>query len=143
MTVQGFQLNTTQAVTAGVVIAVSAALGVLAVRIWRASRISPEEKERRRREAIASYGKTADAMLVDIQEKLLFYSYTVRGVEYTASQDVGFLQEQQTAGLELGMKPIMVRYDSRNPANSIVVSEQWSGLTLGSGREQRSKSQLG
>lgn len=143
MTVQGFQLNTTQAVTAGVVIAVSAALGVLAVRIWRASRISPEEKERSRREAIASYGKTADAMLVDIQEKLLFYSYTVRGVEYTASQDVGFLQEQQTAGLELGMKPIMVRYDSRNPANSIVVSEQWSGLTLGSGREQRSKSQLG
>jgi hypothetical protein len=143
MTVQGFQLNTTQAVTAGVVIAVSAALGVLAVRIWRASRISPEEKERRRREAIASYGKTADAMLVDIQEKLLFYSYTVRGVEYTASQDVGFLQGAQSAGLELGMKPIMVRYDSRNPANSIVVSEQWSGLTLGSGREQRSKSQLG
>jgi hypothetical protein len=27
--------------------------------------------------------------------------------------------------------PVSVKYDPRNPANSIVVSEEWSGLRLG------------
>ncbi len=30
----------------------------------------------------------SDAMLVEIREDLVFYSYGVRGVEYTASQDL-------------------------------------------------------
>jgi len=59
-------------------------------------------------------------MLVEIRDDLLFYSYGVRGVEYTASQDVSMLKQQ--------MPPDFSRYDPKNPANSIVLAEQWSGL---------------
>jgi hypothetical protein len=58
----------------------------------------------------------------------LFYSYAVRGVEYTASQDIALLAGKLPPG---GLSPngaVSVKYDARNPANSIVVAEEWSGL---------------
>jgi hypothetical protein len=75
-------------------------------------------------------GKMGDATLVEIRDELLFYAYLVRGVEYTASQDVSSLRDRVPADLS-AVGPVGVRYDSRNPANSIVVAEQWSGLRLG------------
>jgi len=38
-----------------------------------------------------STGKMGDANLLDIRDGLLVYSYAVRGVEYTASQDISGL----------------------------------------------------
>ena len=71
----------------------------------------------------------ADAELAEIRDDVLFYSYGVRGVEYTASQDVTMLQEYLPHDYsEVG--PVSVKYDPRNPANSIVVAEQWSGLRV-------------
>ncbi|HMD70228.1 MAG TPA: hypothetical protein VKF41_02735 [Bryobacteraceae bacterium] len=100
---------------------------VLAYRAWRRSRIPPEERERRRREMLAARGKMADAELAEIRDDVLFYSYGVRGVEYTASQDVTMLQEYLPHDYsEVG--PVSVKYDPRNPANSILVAERWSGL---------------
>src|SRR5271157_1661905 len=91
---------------------------VLAYRAWRRSRIPPEERERRRREMLAARGKMADAELAEIRDDVLFYSYGVRGVEYTASQDVTMLQEYLPHDYsEVG--PVSVKYDPRNPANSI------------------------
>ncbi len=102
-------------------------IGIIGYQAWKSSRVKPEERERRRRAWLAAAGKMGDATLVEVQGDLLFYSYSVRGVEYTASQDAALLKQYVPRDLsEIG--PVSVRYDARNPANSIVVSEQWSGL---------------
>lgn len=105
-------------------------LAVIGVRAWRRSRISPDEKERRRRVALVAIGKMGDANLLDVHDNLLVYSYAVRGVEYTASQDISRLRQFLPAGLTSIAGPVVVKYDARNPANSIVVAEEWSGLRL-------------
>ena len=107
---------------------VLAVLGALAgYRAWKRSRIAPEERELRRRSALVGHGKMSDAMLVEIRDDLLFYSYGVRGVEYTASQDVSMLQQYMPPDFST-IDAVSVKYDPRNPANSIVLAEQWSGL---------------
>ena len=100
---------------------------VLGYRAWRRSRITPEERERRRREVLAATGKMGDATLVEIRDDLLLYSYGVRGVEYTASQDVTRLQQFLPSDFST-VGSVSVKYDPRNPANSIVLAERWSGL---------------
>src|SRR5437899_1337000 len=66
-------------------------LSILGYRAWQRSRITPAERERRRCAWIMATGKMGDAALVEIHESVVFYSYGVRGVEYTASQDLGLL----------------------------------------------------
>ena len=116
-----------------ITLALSAVLVVLVALIgygaWKNSRVSPEERERRRRQGLVGRGKMGDATLVEIRENLLFYSYDVRGVEYTASQDVSRLKSQIPGDLS-ALGPVSVKYDPRNPANSIVLAEQWSGLRV-------------
>ena len=101
--------------------------GLFAYRSWLGSRVSPSERERRRRAELVAHGKMGDATLVEVRDGLLFYSYDVRGVEYTASQDIALLEAALPPEFSVS-GPVVVRYDARNPANSIVVSEQWSGL---------------
>ena len=104
------------------------ALGALiGYRAWKRSRITPEERERGRRSALVARGKMSDAVLVEIRDDLLFYSYGVRGVEYTASQDVSMLKEQMPPDFST-IDAVSVKYDPKNPANSIVLAEQCSGL---------------
>jgi hypothetical protein len=105
-------------------VAIVAALGY---RAWKLSRVTPEERERRRRAVLAATGKMGDAMLVEFRDNNLFYSYFVRGVEYTASQEVSALTDRLPDDLS-SVGPVSVKYDPRNPANSIVVAEEWSGL---------------
>jgi hypothetical protein len=105
-------------------------VGMMVYRAWRASRITPEERERRRRAHLVAHGKMGDATLTEVREQFLFYAYLVRGVEYTASQDVSPLLERVPPDLSL-LNAVSVRYDPRNPANSIVVAEDWTGLHLG------------
>ena len=69
-----------------------------------------------------------DATLVEVRGDLLFYSYEVRGVEYTASQDVGAMREQLPTDASAVNGVVYVKYDPKNPANSIILAETWSGL---------------
>ena len=101
--------------------------GTLVYRAWQWPRVTPEERERRRRAWLVTTGKITDAMLVEIRENAVFYSYLVRGVEYTASQDLARLVDQTALDFS-GISAMSVRYDARNPANSIVAAEEWSGL---------------
>jgi hypothetical protein len=100
---------------------------VVGYRFWQSSRIRPTERERRRRTLLAANGKLNDASLLDYREGHLVYSYKVRGVEYTAYQDVTTLSPLIPTDLTM-LGAVSVKYDSRNPANSIVVSETWTGL---------------
>ena len=110
---------------AGVAVALGAMVGY---RAWQRARVTPEERERRRRAVLVGRGKIADATLVEIREDVLFYSYVVRGVEYTASQDISALKARMPSELGLGVGSVSVKFDARIPANSIVLAEDWSGL---------------
>ncbi len=109
---------------AAVLVALVALLGY---RAWKSGRIPPEERERRRCSALAERGKMGDATLMEIRDNLLLYSYSVRGAEYTASQDISALRQHLPSGLA-AIGAVSVKYDPRNPANSIVLAETWSGL---------------
>jgi len=73
-------------------------------------------------------GKMGDASLVDVRDDLLVYSYAVHGVEYTASQDISKLREFLPERVDTLAGHVLVKYDPRNPANSLVLAEKWSGL---------------
>jgi hypothetical protein len=112
-----------------VLLVVLLALGAwLGYKAWKRSRISPEEVERRRRAALHATGKMGDATLLDMRENLVFYSYGVRGVEYTATQDVSALRAMLPSDPTAVNSVVFVKYDPRNPANSIILCEDWSGL---------------
>ena len=73
-------------------------------------------------------GRMAGATVFDVREQELFYTYSVGGVEYSATQDVSSIQEHLPKDAAALAGPATVKYIPRNPANSIVVCEKWSGL---------------
>lgn len=108
--------------------------------IWLASRRkrpTQEELERRRRDQLASAGRITDGVLIDartlageasnaVTPEVLIYSYRLAGVTYDCAQDVSALPDR-VLNWKLD-QPLQVRYDPRNPGNSVVVAESWSGL---------------
>jgi hypothetical protein len=123
-------LSAAEAVSIVLAIVLAVLVGLIGYRTWKASRISPDERERLRRLTLVSNGKMGDATLVEMRGEMLFYTYAVRGVEYTACQDLTRLKEMLPPEFS-AMGPVSVKYDARNPANSIVVAEDWSGLRVG------------
>ena len=121
----------------GVVVVVGAIFGF---RAWRLSKITPEERERRRRAALVARGKMGDATITELRGDLLFYSYDVRGVEYIASQDLSLLKDYLPSDLAALVGSVSVRYDAKIPANSIILAEDWSGLRA-HGKPEEVKSQ--
>jgi len=125
--------------------AMAAGTAAAAAGVWqwiRSHRTTPEQRERQRRQRLSQIGRICDGTVLDVQEisanghgptQLLIYSYDVGGVSYEASQDVTHLRQVvDLASCKLGL-PSSVRYDPRNPGNSIVVSEAWTGLRTESG----------
>src|SRR5262245_25305359 len=99
-------------VTLALAIALVILVGIVVYRFWNDARVSPEERERRRRAALAAHGKVNDAWLVEVQEGMLLYAYQVRRVEYTAAQDVSRLTEYVPSDLS-ALGPVSVKYDPR------------------------------
>lgn len=126
----GLSLGAVQAVTFALAGLLTVLLAILGYRWWRDSRVTPAERERRRRQGLAAHGKMADAVLDEIREDVLFYTYAVRGVEYTASQDVSALLQHVPCDYS-SIASVAVKFDPRNPANSIVLAENWSGVRVG------------
>jgi hypothetical protein len=115
-------------ITLALIAALAAIVSVMSYRAWKFSRVTPEERERRRRLALVTEGKMGDATVLEMREDFLFYSYDVRGVGYTASQDLSLLKSYLPADMSVLVGAVSVKYDARNPANSIVLAEDWSGL---------------
>ena len=99
--------------------------------------LSAEEMERERRDLLASTGRIVDGSITETHWRgdvpgpvpnTLIYRYRIAGVTYECAQDVGPLSEHvRDVRIDL---PIQVRFDPRNPGNSIVVSEGWNGLRI-------------
>jgi hypothetical protein len=98
--------------------------------MWRAvrSRLTPERREQRRRLDINLNGRLGDALLTECHENTLYYTYEVRGVQYAASQDVSSLHGHLPDAPERLGGMVNMKYAAQNPANSILVCEEWSGL---------------
>jgi hypothetical protein len=98
---------------------------------------SAEDIERERRTWLNKVGRITDGTVIDVQElvpnghhpsTMLIYKYDVAGVSYEASQDVTYLRQWiNLHSCRLGL-PTSVKYDPKNPGNSMVISESWIGL---------------
>jgi hypothetical protein len=107
---------------------VVAALAALIVWVVLRRRTTPEKRERKRRLAVNSGGRLGDAFITEATDSTLYYSYSIRGVQYAASQDITTLREHLPAEPERLIGVVGMKYSTRNPANSILVCEEWSGL---------------
>ncbi|MBI4873000.1 MAG: hypothetical protein HY822_00045 [Acidobacteria bacterium] len=106
------------------------ALAAAAMLLWRRYRVSPAERERRRRLRVGREGRLADCQVTDVHGGILYYSYSVRGVQYSTAQDVSGLLERLGAEPAVLVGPASVKFLPRNPADSVLLSEEWSGLRL-------------
>ncbi len=114
-------------------VAILVAASALAYRRLR-RRKDPAELERQRRLFLTRSGRIIMGEMVDVVEAkesgalMLVYRYDVAGVTYEVSQDVAMVIDAGIlAGRAIG-GILSVRYDMRQPSNSIVISEEWSGL---------------
>jgi hypothetical protein len=114
------------------VVAAAIALLALGIFVLIRRRQGPKDKEMRRRLSVNLHGRLGDATITDVLDDTLYYSYSVGGVSYTASQDVSQLRELMPPDPNrLIGRPASLKYSPRNPANSIIVCEDWSGLRTG------------
>lgn len=114
-------------------------LAALTATVLLRGKLTAEELEERRRIKLSAAGRIVDGTLIDIatveeedgRHRSLLYRYRISGVTYECGQDVslltGYVPDMATETLLLE-RPVQVRYDRQNPANSIVVSESWNGL---------------
>ncbi len=59
---------------------------------------------------------------------ILLYDYEVAGVTYEAAQDVSALPEIAAAAQFLPGQTTDIKYDPRQPTNSILACEVWCGI---------------
>ena len=120
----------------GVAFTLAAAAAIASYTLTR-KKPSAEELERERRELLASTGRIVDGSITETHwagevagpiPHTLIYRYRASGVTYECAQDVSPLGEHvRNVRIDL---PVQVRIDPRNPGNSIVVAESWSGLRV-------------
>lgn len=124
----------------GTLAVVGVCLGGVALYLAMRKRPSEEELELQRRKFLVETGRIIDGTVIDISDldaqqsgreqgmQLILYKYEIAGVVYECSQDVTLLKPLvDIYDCRLGF-PCSVRYDTHQPANSIVVAEGWSGL---------------
>jgi len=104
--------------------------GLAALMVWLVlkRRATPEKRERRRRLLLHQQGRLGEALITEIGDDHLYYSYSIRGVQYTASQDVGALRGRLPQDLSRVIGTAGMKYATNNPGNSILICEEWSGL---------------
>lgn len=84
------------------------------------------EDEPARIARLSKTGRMADGTILDAVSAndgrilQVSYTYTLAGVQYESSQDLSSTQQEQSHKYAPGQQ-IIVRYDPKRPANSIVV----------------------
>ncbi|MGA3167882.1 MAG: hypothetical protein ABSF14_17380 [Terriglobia bacterium] len=103
-------------------------------RLWR--RKDPAELERLRRLAVNARGRIIAGKILELLDPapdgpagpVLLYEYEVAGVTYQAAQDVSPLPEVAAAAPFLPGQTASIKYDPRQPTNSILACEGWCGI---------------
>ena len=103
------------------------AAAALAAPVLRLLRRSPKERERRRRELIQARGRVIEGFATGCRDASIEYSYEWRGVRYEASQDLSDLIGSASVYDDYA-GPVTVKFLRDRPANSMVLSEKWSGI---------------
>jgi len=106
----------------------AAATGAAGAAILMRSRLGAAERERRRRLDVARRGRMSDGIVTDVVGQTAYFSYSVMGVDYAASQDLSALRHRLPEDLSVLIGPVTLKYMATNPANSIIASEEWSGF---------------
>lgn len=76
-------------------------------------------------------------MVIDVLDnESIVHEYDVGGVCYTATRDLSSLNAQVPAERWRLIGPAPIKYANRNPANSIVLCETWSGIARTEGVAQ-------
>ncbi|MFT4113292.1 hypothetical protein [Silvibacterium sp.] len=134
----GLSLRDPQVV--GILAAAGLCLGGMVAYYSLRKKVSEDELERLRREALVKAGRIIDGTILDISDlspeesgrpdglRLILYKYEIAGVSYECSQDVTRLGDYVNIYEARLSFPCSVRYDPHRPVNSIVVAEGWSGL---------------
>jgi hypothetical protein len=84
------------------------------------------EDEASRIERLSKTGRMADGRIIDAESDndgritQVTYTYILAGVQYESSQTLNLSQQERSNDYAPG-KQIVIRYDPRRPANSIVV----------------------
>ncbi|MCL5006052.1 MAG: hypothetical protein M1404_05920 [Acidobacteria bacterium] len=120
---------------------VAGAAGVLAgagtlVYLKLRRRKDPAELERLRRFSLSRTGRIATGEIISLVEPegqnasavLLVYQYDVAGVTYEVAQDVAPLPAVAALASRAVGQEVIVKYEMKRPGNSIIISEEWSGL---------------
>ena len=120
-----------------VLVAATAVPVAAGIAVWwvLTHRKSAEEIERERRDHLVRHGRIIDGTILDWTEQpdtgdlgTLHYRYDIAGVTYECAQDLAYLKGTVIVDTSCFGMPASVRYDPKNPANSIIVAETWSGL---------------
>lgn len=109
-------------IAAGVV----AVLGTVVYKRFR----RPIDREAYRRAVLEREGRIVEGMVHDFREGVAYYSWSWRGVVYESAQDVQALMHLLPGETNLLIGPAGVRFLPRDPANSIVLSENWNGFRM-------------
>jgi hypothetical protein len=122
------------AVVGSAALALAGVWALKTVRRWR--RKSPEEIERLRRMDVNACGRIILGRIVELAEPqpdgpagpVLLYDYEVAGVTYEAAQDLSALPEIAAAAPFLPGQTTNVKFDPKQPTNSILACEGWCGV---------------
>lgn len=130
-------MNPTLGLTFGLAVAATAAaLGAWTLARLRWRRKSPDEIERLRRLDVNRRGRITVGNIVDIVDpdaatghgRLVVYKYEVAGVIYEVAQNISGLPELAAAAPTLPGHTASIKYDPKQPTNSILACEEWSGI---------------
>ena len=124
----------------GIGVAGAATIVIAGVVAWRAVRrwrqISPDEIERLRRNEVNACGRIGIGRILELADPvpdgpagpILLYEYEVAGVTYQAAQNVSAMVEIAAAAPFLPGQTTSVKYDPKQPTNSILACEGWCGI---------------
>jgi len=121
-------------VTVGAASALVAVWALRTVRRWRQK--NPDEIERLRRLDVNACGRIGMGRIVELADPVpggpagpvLLYDYEVAGVTYQAAQDLTTLPDIAAAAPFLPGQITSVKYDPKQPTDSIIACETWCGI---------------
>lgn len=92
------------------------------------SQTSADATAARGKESASIFGKRHAKTHSQDAQMLLYYCYSISGVTYETAQDVTGLEERVLLTRVAAGQVASVKYDPSNPSNSILLSDDWSGL---------------